>query len=179
MTAVTRTAEFYLAIAAAAEGAPPEDFTSFAIRIQTSRPYVSGLVNKSGRIHGEALAQAAGKTLIVPTIAARQLAASSATASSAAADTPIKESAYVGERTRKLVADRELTELQLARERGRLVERAIAGPAIAGFFRTVRDGVILAIREHPDRPEDAVQDFFADQSAKLAHVLPAGDTAPG
>jgi hypothetical protein len=154
----------------------PLTFGAYATRIGKSRPYVSSLKAK-GILHGPAFTPD-GK--INPDIADAQRAAAAdparrpASAAAQTADTP-----YTSERTRKLAADRALSELELDIRRGRYIERATAGPAIAGLFRAIRDAVILAIRENPATPEDAVTDVFAAKAAELQHVLPEGAAPPG
>lgn len=152
----------------------PLTFAAYAIRIGKSRPYVSKL-KAQGILHGPAFT-ATGQ--LIPAIADAQIAAARDPARAANGAPAQADSAFATERTRKLTADRELAELDLAIRRGRYLDRATAAPAIAGFFRAIRDGVVLAIREHPDRPEDAVTDFFAAKATELANVLPADGAPP-
>lgn len=162
----------------------PLTFQAYATRIHKSRPYVSKLVNEARVIHGPALT---ADRKIIPSIADAQRAAAkdpgrgrNGTPTADDADSPApRSSEYASERTRKLAADRELAELAVARERGRYIDRSTALPAIAGFFRAIRDGVTLAVRENPDRPEDAVTDFFAAKAAELTHVFAAPGAPPG
>ena len=165
---------------------PPDDdspltFQAYADRIGKSRPYVSKLVNERGVIHGPALTP---DRKIIPAIADRQRAEAAdpgRTRHGAPAEStsPAHTPAFATARTRKIQADADAAELDLDIRRGRYIERATAGPAIAGFFREIRDAVILAIREYPDRPEDAVADVFADKAATLPHVLTEGAPPPG
>jgi hypothetical protein len=152
----------------------PLTFAAYAVRIGKSRPYVSQLKAK-GILHGPAFSPD-GK--LIPSIADAQRAAAADPArgpngAPATTDFPRAESGYAAERTRKLRLDAQLTELELARQRGRYIDRAVAGPAIAGFFRSIRDDIVLAIREHPDRAEDAIIDVFARKAAELPNVFPA------
>lgn len=174
------TPPYYLALADAADDAQPETFVAFAARIDMSRPYVSKRVG-DGTIHGDALVTHGGKRLIAPALALRQLAAASAApdAPSATTDPTAHAPAYATARARKTEADAAAAELDLDIKRGLYIERRTAGPAIAGFFREVRDAIILAIREHPHRPEDAVHEVFADKAARLPHVLTEGAAPPG
>lgn len=157
----------------------PLSFQAYADRIGKSRPYVSKKV-ADRTIHGPALTH---DRKIIPSIADAQLAAAAdpgrTTNGQPADPAPTHNPAYGSARTRKIEADAEAAELDLQIRRGAYIERRTAGPAIAGFFRELRDAIILAIREHPDRPEDAVADVFADKAQKLPHVLTAGDPAPG
>lgn len=174
------TAENYLRLAEEAAGAPPETFGALGTRIGKSRPYVSKL-KANGTIHSDAIVVQGSKVLLNPAIALRQLAAAATTLP--ADDTPRPDAdphapAFATARTRKLQADAAAAELDLDIKRGRYIDRTTAGPAIAGFFRTIRDGVILAIREHPDRPEAAVNDFFAHKAKALPNVLSADGAEP-
>ena len=152
----------------------PITFQAYATRIGKSRPYVSKLVAE-GKIHGDALIPDGRNQRIIPSRAdAQRTAAADPARAQAATQRPHADTTpFATERTRKLTADRELAELELAIKRGRYLERAVAVPAIAGFFRAIRDGVILAIRDNPDQAEDAIADFFAAKAAELSHVLPA------
>jgi hypothetical protein len=157
----------------------PMTFQAYATRIGTSRPYVSKLV-ATGIIHGDALVPDGRNQKIIPSKAdaQRRAAADPARTTAASSPAPHADTPFTTERTRKLTADRELAELELAIRRGRYLERATAIPALAGFFRTIRDGVILAIRDNPDQAEDAVTDFFAAKAAELSNVLPADGAPP-
>jgi hypothetical protein len=156
----------------------PITFQAYATRIGKSRPYVSKLVAE-GKIHGDALVPDGRNQRIIPSRAdAQRTAAADPARAPGTAQRPHADTPFTTERTRKLAADRELAELELAIRRGRYLERAVAVPAIAGFFRTIRDGVILAIRDNPDQAEDAIANFFALKAAELSHVLPADGAAP-
>lgn len=157
----------------------PLSFQGYADRIGKSRPYISKKVGDR-TIHGPALTT---DRKIIPSIADAQLAEaadpSRTTNGQPAEPSPTHSPAYGSARTRKIEADAQAAELDLQIRRGSYIERRTAGPAVAGFFRELRDAIILAIREQPDRAEDAVTAVFADKAAKLPHVLTAGDPAPG
>jgi hypothetical protein len=143
----------------------------FARRMGMTRQAVSKAVAE-GRIAGNAIA-ADGQ--IVVALAAQQLGrpllgpapeVDSDGGRKAAAEDPL----YAESRARREAANAALAEMELQTRRGQLLERATAGPMIAGFFRSVRDGAIMAVREHPDRPEAALVDFFSRKASEMENL---------
>jgi hypothetical protein len=137
-------------------------------------------VNKAkqeGRISGDAITP---DGRIVVARAAQQLgrplpgAAGVPAADPAAAlsDDPL----YAQSRARREAANAELAELELRIRRGQFLDRTVVARMVTGFFTEVRDGSILAVLNNPDRPDEALHEFFtrkADDLTKKAAELDA------
>lgn len=135
-------------------------------------------VNKAkqdGRISGDAIAP---DGRIVVARAAQQLGrvlpggagARAADAIPASTDDPI----YAQSRARREAANAELAELELMVRRGQFLEKTVVARMVTGFFTEIRDGSILAVRNNPQRPDEALHEFFtrkADELEKKAQEM--------
>lgn len=129
-------------------------FEAFAKIIQRSRPYVSALV-KNGRITAPALTL---DRKIIPDLAQAQIAEGADPSRGASGRSSAEaDGTYASQRARKVAAEAEAAELDLAERRGELIRRSAVAETIGPLLRKLRDDLVGVPRDIVIDPEQAAR----------------------